>query len=254
MAAKKGARTKAKEFVLSQTSSLCPKCLKTLPANILERDGKVWIRKHCPKHGEVEDLYWGDVALYRKAQRFAHDGRGVTNPNVTKTAVTCPQDCGLCRLHKSHTALANIAVTTRCDLRCWYCLPYEEEILVRRGSESGFVKIGELVEEELKAGKENIGPGVFAKPKSLEVLSFKDGKTAWMKVNKLLKRSYSGDFIKVKTKTGKRVVTTTDHRFMFLNNGNLTRKVIRANDVGSKALSILKIPSSYSLNHIDLME
>ncbi len=128
MAAKRGSRSKSKEHPVSKTSSLCPECLKTITADIFERDGKVWIRKRCPKHGTVEDLYWGDAALYKKAAKFAHDGRGVTNPNVTKTAVICPQDCGLCRLHKSHTALANIAVTTRCDLRCWYCFYYSEKL------------------------------------------------------------------------------------------------------------------------------
>ncbi len=128
MLAKKGSRSRSKEYAISKTASLCPECLKTLPAEVFERDGKVWIRKHCAKHGEVEDLYWGDFALYKKAERFAHDGRGVQNPNVEKTAVTCPQDCGLCRLHKSHTALANIAVTTRCDLRCFYCFFYSERL------------------------------------------------------------------------------------------------------------------------------
>jgi len=128
MTVKRGAKSKSDEKPITRTTSLCPECLKTLPADILERDGKVWIRKRCQKHGEVEDLYWGDVALYNKAKKFAHDGRGVSNPNVAKTAVTCPQDCGLCRLHKSHTALANIAVTTRCDLRCWYCFFYSEKL------------------------------------------------------------------------------------------------------------------------------
>ena len=128
MAAKKGAKSRSEEKAITKTASLCPECLKTLPADIFERDGKVWIRKKCPKHGEVEDLYWGDSALYKKASRYAHDGKGVTNPSVTKTAISCPQDCGLCRLHKSHTALANVAVTTRCDLRCWYCFFYSEKL------------------------------------------------------------------------------------------------------------------------------
>jgi uncharacterized radical SAM superfamily Fe-S cluster-containing enzyme len=128
MAQKKGARTRTRETAISKTASLCPECTKTVPADIFERDGKVWIRKRCPKHGTVEDLYSGDAAFYRRAKRYAHDGRGVTNPSVTKTAIRCPQDCGLCRMHKSHTALANIAVTTRCDLRCWYCFFYSEKL------------------------------------------------------------------------------------------------------------------------------
>ncbi len=116
------------ETHIRNTASLCPKCLKTIPAEIFERDRKIWIRKKCKKHGKFEDLYWGSSEMYKKAERFAHDGRGVWNPNVKKQNPECPKDCGLCRLHKSHTALANIALTTRCDLRCWYCFFYAERL------------------------------------------------------------------------------------------------------------------------------
>lgn len=110
---------------LSATTSLCPKCLEVIPAYVFERDGKVWITKTCPKHGVVEDLYWGDADMYRKAKRFEKDGRGVTNPQIKKDGpIECPKDCGLCAMHKSHTALANIALTTRCDRNCWYCFFY----------------------------------------------------------------------------------------------------------------------------------
>jgi len=128
---KKPAESMVKEvddLFLTETSSLCPKCLAVIPAYIFERDGKVWITKTCEKHGSVEDLYWGDASLYRKAKRFAHDGRGVTNPQIVKERPECPKDCGLCSMHKSHTALANIALTTRCDLRCWYCFFYSERL------------------------------------------------------------------------------------------------------------------------------
>ena len=121
---KRGAKSRTKEVPMSKTASLCPECLKTIPAELFERDGKVWIRKRCPKHGAVEDLYWGDVNMYRRAEKFAHDGHGVDNPSVKKTAIRCPQDCGLCRMHKSHTALSNLVVTNRCDLSCWYCFYY----------------------------------------------------------------------------------------------------------------------------------
>ena len=49
---------KGEKFV-QETQSLCPECLARLPAIIFEREGKVWIRKVCTKHGEFEDLYWG---------------------------------------------------------------------------------------------------------------------------------------------------------------------------------------------------
>ncbi len=32
-----------------------------------------------------------------------------------------PTDCGLCILHTSHTALANLDLTNRCNLTCPVC-------------------------------------------------------------------------------------------------------------------------------------
>jgi uncharacterized radical SAM superfamily Fe-S cluster-containing enzyme len=108
---------------IKDTQSLCPECLKILPAEIFERDGKVWISKECPEHGRFEEIYWGDYDMYKKAVSFAHDGKGIDNPNVELTS-PCPQNCGLCKMHKSHTALGNIVVTNRCDLQCFYCFFY----------------------------------------------------------------------------------------------------------------------------------
>jgi len=115
------------ENVITETKSLCPKCLKILPATIFERDNKVWIKKRCQKHGEIEDLYWGDYEMYERAKKWAHDGKGTLNPNI-KIKGLCPQSCGLCKMHKSHTALANIVVTNRCDLQCWYCFFYAKKM------------------------------------------------------------------------------------------------------------------------------
>ncbi|MEM5798276.1 MAG: radical SAM protein [Candidatus Aenigmatarchaeota archaeon] len=110
--------------ILKITSSICPECNKILKATVFEKGGKVWITKKCPEHGKFDDLYWGSYKLYKKAKRFAHDGKGIWNPNVNKEKPICPVDCGLCKLHKSHTALANLVVTNRCDLNCWYCFFY----------------------------------------------------------------------------------------------------------------------------------
>ncbi len=112
---------KGEKFV-DETLSLCPECLKQIPALIFERKGKVWIRKVCPEHGEFEDLYWGSYEMYLRAKKWAKDGKGVSNGiPVTKP---CPENCGICLRHKSHTALANIVVTNRCDLQCFYCFFY----------------------------------------------------------------------------------------------------------------------------------
>jgi len=109
--------------ILKETQSICPECLKILPAKIFEENNKVWIRKECPEHGEFLDLYWGDYEMYQKAFKFYHDGKGIHNPNV-ELKDPCPMNCGLCKMHTSHTALGNIVVTNRCDLQCFYCFFY----------------------------------------------------------------------------------------------------------------------------------
>jgi hypothetical protein len=113
------------ERLITTTASLCPECHALLKAEIFERNGRVYIRKHCEKHGTFEDLYWGDYELYKKARKFAHDGEGFDNP-TTKLEKHCPLSCGPCEAHLSHTALANLVVTNRCNLTCWYCFYYAE--------------------------------------------------------------------------------------------------------------------------------
>jgi len=100
--------------------------LRLLKAKVYEANGKVWISKVCPEHGEFTDLYWGSAELYHRASKYARDGRGVENPQVVKEKPVCPLDCGLCSLHKTHTLLANLVLTNRCDLNCWYCFFYAE--------------------------------------------------------------------------------------------------------------------------------
>ena len=119
-----GIKKRQKGRFLEVTSSLCPKCLKLVGAEIFERDGKVFISKKCSKHGYFEELYFGSYEMYKRFEKWAYDGNGVSNPNVLKTNPVCPQDCGICKKHKSHTALGNIVVTNRCDLQCFYCFFY----------------------------------------------------------------------------------------------------------------------------------
>lgn len=103
-----------------KTGSLCPECKARITAEIYEEGGKVMIRKTCPQHGEFKDIYWSDVGLYRMAETWAVDGIGVDNPAVP-VKKGCPDDCGLCKVHMSHTSLANLDLTNRCNLRCPIC-------------------------------------------------------------------------------------------------------------------------------------
>ncbi|MCW7080004.1 MAG: radical SAM protein [Candidatus Methanospirare jalkutatii] len=102
------------------TKSLCPVCLRVVPAEVYEENGEIRIRKRCEQHGEFEDVYWSDAALYKKFSAFACEGEGA---GITQTKVErgCPYDCGLCPMHKSSTILAIIDLTNRCNQRCPTC-------------------------------------------------------------------------------------------------------------------------------------
>ncbi len=113
-----------RELILPyKTTSLCPECLKIISAKVYNQNGKVMISKTCPEHGEIVETYWGDVEMFKKAFKFSHDGPGIGNPVISEKP-NCPFTCGLCKTHKSQTALLNIVVTNRCDLACWYCFFY----------------------------------------------------------------------------------------------------------------------------------
>jgi len=103
-----------------KTESLCPECKKIIPATIFDQDGRVIIEKTCPEHGKTSDVYWSDTELYLKAEKFAYDGVGVEDPAIPHATV-CPNECGLCNLHLSHTCLANVDLTNRCNLKCPIC-------------------------------------------------------------------------------------------------------------------------------------
>ncbi|MCD6461164.1 MAG: radical SAM protein [Thermoplasmata archaeon] len=114
--------TTLKRGLPKKTQSLCPECLKIIEADVYEEDGKVWMKKTCPEHGEFKDIYWSDAELFLKAEEWAVDGVGVENPAITDAAPdACPFACGLCNLHLTHTNLANVDLTNRCNLRCPIC-------------------------------------------------------------------------------------------------------------------------------------
>jgi uncharacterized radical SAM superfamily Fe-S cluster-containing enzyme len=105
---------------IKDTKSICPECLKVLDASIFEEDGKVYIKKECAEHGAFQELYWSDYDQYVRAEKLRYDGEGMNNPR-TETVNGCPYDCGICPEHKSHTALAIIDITNRCNLTCPVC-------------------------------------------------------------------------------------------------------------------------------------
>ncbi len=115
--------------VIEKTMTVCPECKLIINGTIYKDGDNVMIRKYCPEHQWTIEKYWEDYDMYMKMRRYNYYGRGFENPNyITETkGANCPFDCGMCERHKSHTGLANVVITNRCHLSCWYCFFYAKE-------------------------------------------------------------------------------------------------------------------------------
>ena len=113
--------------VLERTKTVCPECKLIIDGTIYKDGENVMIRKLCPEHGWTIEKYWEDYDMYIKMKNYNYYGRGFDNPNYVNKGENCPFDCGICERHKSHTGLANVVITNRCHLSCWYCFFYAKE-------------------------------------------------------------------------------------------------------------------------------
>jgi uncharacterized radical SAM superfamily Fe-S cluster-containing enzyme len=87
-----------------------------------EDEGKIWLTRNCPEHGNFRNLYWSDAGMYHRFDRYNSVGNGIANPqNPGTPSEKCPTACGLCNNHHSQTLLANIDLTNRCNLDCDFC-------------------------------------------------------------------------------------------------------------------------------------
>jgi len=109
-------------MLIKKTRGLCPTCNSVLEAEIVEEEGKIWLKRTCPEHGNFRHLYWSDARMYHRFEEYDAVGNGIANPqNTTAAPDSCPTACGLCNNHHSQTLLANIDLTNRCNLNCDFC-------------------------------------------------------------------------------------------------------------------------------------
>jgi uncharacterized radical SAM superfamily Fe-S cluster-containing enzyme len=97
------------DIVLKETTSVCSRCLESVSADVLERDGTVILRKHCSAHGDEEALLASDARFYwtpteRRAERAGD-------------SISCAGAC--CGTNHSCTLIFEI--TERCNLTCPTC-------------------------------------------------------------------------------------------------------------------------------------
>ncbi len=107
-------------IVLKQTTSLCTTCKQGVPAEVFERDGRVWMDKFCDAHGVQTVLLASDAAWYHDAMSMP---AVLTPPREPAKAVQqgCPFDCGACTEHQQSVHLPVVPITSACDLDCPIC-------------------------------------------------------------------------------------------------------------------------------------
>ncbi len=103
----------------TRTGSLCPECLRAIPASRVREGDTVYLEKRCPEHGHFRTPVWrGEPAF---DTWFRPKTPSFPDKHHQPSSRGCPFDCGLCPGHGQHTCTALLEVTSRCDLRCPVC-------------------------------------------------------------------------------------------------------------------------------------
>jgi 7,8-dihydro-6-hydroxymethylpterin dimethyltransferase len=101
--------------------ALCPTCRALVDGVRIVRDGKVFLRRFCPEHGEAESLISSDAEWFLRSLTYTKPG-SIPHEFSTPVVRGCPEDCGLCPGHQQHSCLPIIEITNHCDLDCPVCL------------------------------------------------------------------------------------------------------------------------------------
>ena len=111
---------------MRHTYSVCPVCLKRIPAKREERDGQIYLVKTCPDHGTFSSIIW------RNKRKFA-DWRGERPAVGENENLNCPAGCGLCAEHRRATCCTLLEITARCNMNCTFCFAEDQGSVLRHG-------------------------------------------------------------------------------------------------------------------------
>lgn len=100
----------------ANTSSVCPVCLKRLPAAVVRRGLTYFLEKECSDHGRFSTVVWRG-----ENPRLEDWGNYMPPDEPAEEQPDCPSGCGLCAGHLQKTCCVVVEVTQRCDLKCGYC-------------------------------------------------------------------------------------------------------------------------------------
>lgn len=102
------------------TESVCPECLRALPARKVAGDGGIFLEKSCPDHGTYSALIWeGTEESYMAWGSSMQPADRILAAKPADRG--CPLDCGLCGNHERRGCCVLLEVTKRCNLHCPVC-------------------------------------------------------------------------------------------------------------------------------------
>lgn len=97
------------------TLSLCPHCLRKIPARKVTEGDSVFLEKSCPEHGDL-----GKTLIWRNRPR-SYSEWGRPGPPPQPPPDHCPYGCDACNEHGQNTCSAILEVTHHCNLECPVC-------------------------------------------------------------------------------------------------------------------------------------
>ncbi|MEM6472949.1 MAG: radical SAM protein, partial [Planctomycetota bacterium] len=139
-------RPRASHVMLGMTESLCPECMEVVPAKIITRNGRVYLRKRCDVHGVREDYVCSDVSWWDRGE--GHTASVLPLVRSTEVKRGCPHDCGLCEDHEQHTCIGLVELTDRCNLTCPMCFASSSPAGSHHSLEQIIASLDRLVECE----------------------------------------------------------------------------------------------------------
>ena len=105
---------------IGKTKSVCPECLKVLPAKKYIGEDGIYMVKECDVHGKFQTLIWeGNAADYLSWGRENLSKETPVNPKSREKS--CPDNCGLCEEHERKGCCMVMEVTKRCNMHCPVC-------------------------------------------------------------------------------------------------------------------------------------
>ncbi|UQZ88431.1 radical SAM protein [Deltaproteobacteria bacterium Smac51] len=105
--------------LIETTESLCPVCLRKLPAEVRRNGEEIMLCRVCPDHGAFQETIWRGKPDFETWRRPKTPVTGLKTQTSAERG--CPNDCGRCPDHGQHACTVLLELTTLCNLRCPVC-------------------------------------------------------------------------------------------------------------------------------------